>query len=281
MKGVWRRVLIGACLSVFGLGCWNNHPEQEKGALLAEKPSKSASQNAGAPVKNPGTASNKPWTSSAGANRESIRATSLMTVYEYGEGVSAAIGIPTGAKVFRTQGEEAVGEPVLVASGGELVDERVGEEEMRVIRLNFLFHDLDGEEVARMVAFFRPFAMDAYIVKTILDDRYESVYAWGDIPGHSLVRITIRDLQSGEKVAETDTLEFIEGSQGLFRGIERHFAGDETTCISAFVRHAGTGLLVDERILEGTSSADYHPYEFVLAGWPSGASPGFGGGIGF
>lgn len=216
----------------------------------------------------------------SGPKRNSIKATSIMTKYEYGEGINAAIGIPSGAKVYRTENRELVGKPVLVASDATLVDESVGGEEMRVIRVNFSLCNDQGREVANMVAFFRPFAEDSYIVKTILQSRYESIYKWGDIPGHSLVTVTTTDIKSGKKVLETKDLDFIKDSQGLFRGLEYHFTDGKVVCISAFVRHIGTGLLVEEQAQEGELPMDYHTYEFVLSGWPSGRSPGFGGGFG-
>jgi uncharacterized membrane protein YgcG len=203
-----------------------------------------------------------------------------VTKYEYGEGINAAIGIPSGAKVYRTQNREPVGEPVLVASDATLVDESVDGEEMRVIRVNFSLRNDQGGEVVNMVAFFRPFAEDSYVVKTILQSRYVSIYKWGDIPGHSLVTVTTTDLSSGKKVLETMDLDFIGNSQGLFRGLEHHFIDGNVVCTSAFVRHIGTGLLVEEQVQEGVLPMDYHTYEFVLAGWPSGRSPDFGGGFG-
>jgi hypothetical protein len=33
------------------------------------------------------------------------------------------------------------------------------------------------------------------------------------------------------------------------------------------VRHAGSGLLVDERIIMGALDHDYHHYELLLGGW--------------
>ncbi len=217
----------------------------------------------------------------ASDKRNGIKATGVMTKFEYGDGINAAIGIPSGAKVYRTRNRESTGEPVLVASDASLVDEHIGEEEMRVIRVNLSLRNIHGQEIASMVAFYRPFATDSYVVKTTLQSRFESIYTWGDIPGHSLVSVVTTDVTSGEKVLETKDLEFIKDSQGLFRGTEHHFAKGKTVCISASVRHNGTGLLVDERIIQGSLPMDYHTYEFVLSGWPSGRSPGFGGGFGF
>lgn len=216
----------------------------------------------------------------AGSKRNGIKATAIMTKYEYGEGINAAIGIPSGAKAYRVQNRESIGEPVMVAYDATLVDEPVGEEKLRVIRVNFSLRDFQGHEVANMVAFFRPFADNSYVVKTIVHSRYESIYKWGEIPGHSLVAVTTTDITSGKKVLETKNLDFIENSNGLFHGLEYHFADGKVVHISAFVRHLGTGLLVEEQAQQGVLPRDYHTYEFVLSGWPSRRSPGFGGGFG-
>lgn len=215
-----------------------------------------------------------------GVQRNGIKATAITTEFDYGEGINAAIGIPSGAKAYRTENRERVGPPALLASDATFVDEPVDGTEARLIRVSFSLRDTAGNEVAKLVAFFKPFADESYIVKTILDDRYESIYKWGEIPGHSLVYVTTVDQTTGTTVLETKNLEFIQGSQGLFRGEEHHFAGGKVVCISAFVRHMGTGLLVDEQVRQGALPKDYHAYEFVLCGWPSGRSPGFGSGFG-
>ncbi len=213
-------------------------------------------------------------TNTKGVKRSGIKATSLITQFEYDESISSAIGIPSGAKVYRSRDHETVGDPVLVASEASLVDESINDEEMRLIRVKLSLRNLDGKQIANIVAWFRPFGDNAYIVKTVLESQYESIYKWVDIPGYSLVNVTTTDLKTGRKVHETKDLEIIKDKQGepqgLFTGLEYYYTDGKTTCISQFIRHAGTGLLVDERIT-GVLPQDYHTYEFVLSGWPSGS----------
>lgn len=204
------------------------------------------------------------------SKRNGIKATSIMTKYEYNDSRNAVFGIPSGAKVYQTRRHEPIGEPVLVASNATLLDEPVGEEKLRVIRVNLSFRNKNGQEIAKMLAFFRPFSDNSYVVKTILDSRYESIYKWAGIPGYSLVAVITTDISSGKKVLETKNLGLIENSHGLFSGLEYHFTGEKVVYISEFVRHLGTGLLVEEQAKQGVLSKDYHTYEFVLSGWPSG-----------
>lgn len=221
-----------------------------------------------------------PPAATTGVQRNGIEATAITTEFEYGKGINAAMGIPSGAKSYRTENRKKVGSPVAIASNAELVDEPSDGTKARLIRVNYSLRDASGNEVAKLVAFFKPFADESHVVKTILDDRYESMYKWGEMPGHTLVHVTTIDRMSGTTVLETKNLEFIRGSEGLFRGEEHHFASGKVVCVSAFVRHFGTGLLVAEQAREGALPKDFHTYEFVLSGWPSGRSPGFGSGVG-
>ncbi len=214
--------------------------------------------------------------SSTNSARNGVEATPLAISYEYADTRSRAVGIPTGASAFRSEGKEKTGTALMVAAGAGINED--DNETRPLIKVPMSLRNEAGSEVAKVTAWFAPFADSSNVVRALIDDRYESVYTWGEIPGYSPATIVTTDKKTGEKVQETKDVEFVKDGGGLLRGLEVFYDRGEVVGVVQFVRQIGTGLLVQERIEDGVLARDYHPYEFVMAGWPSGRSTmGFGG----
>lgn len=197
------------------------------------------------------------------ASREFIRATIIGTKFDYTGDVLSAVGIPSGAK-FVPEDKSTV---VASAEGTEMIDED-GERRIKVkIKLT-----PRGKIIATITAQFKPTGMGAKIRKAIINDAWESRYIYeGDHAALflSLPRIETYDLKSGKKVAETRNIKIL--GNGLFSGEELCYQGDKVVFHSSFVRHAGTGLLVEEKVNKGKLPRDYHHYELVMMDWPDGS----------
>lgn len=200
--------------------------------------------------------------------REGYPAIGIRVEYEYGSDINVVIGIPSGAKAYRGLDEGNDKKLVFSASGAELVDEEIKGEKTRLIKVNYSLYNPKDKEVAKLTAWFQPAGFsESYVVKTLLNNRYQANYNWESIPGHSLATVETIDTQNGKKVHEMLNLKFIRESPGLFAGTERHYdANGKVICEIIFIRHLGTGMLVKEDIVQGSLPRDYHTYEFVLMG---------------
>ena len=196
-------------------------------------------------------------------SREFIRATGIMTKYNYSGGTLGAVGIPAGAEFLLGDRKTVVAN----AEGAELIDE---DNERRIrVKMNFT---PGNKHVATVVAQFRPTGMGAKVRKTVVNDQWESRYIYEGQHAalfFSMPRIETYDLKNGKKVSETKNIEIL--GDGLFSGEEFCYDQNKVIFHSYFVRHAGTGLLVEEKVKKGRLPRDYHHYELLLMGWPDGS----------
>jgi len=223
-----------------------------------------------------------PASPAAGAARTGPRAMPLAIMYSYDdEGILRAIGIATGCKAgLRNKdgpGSGLDGDPVVVGSGAVIEDDPSNPDGPKLIKVRIAFMK-NGAEADSILAWFRP-AMDrGHVVKTLIADRYESVYAYEKgVPGYGIPNIETRDRNTGEVVQRCTFQEILPDSDGAFVSLEEYFEGGELVAKIATIRQGGTGFLGREQVVSGVLPRDYHNYEFVMTDWPTGRSPGFGG----
>jgi len=213
------------------------------------------------------------------APRTAAPAGRVATFFNYdNDGYLVAQGIPSGFSSCYSQpgsGNDIVGPKgivVAVASGAEIVKE----DGQACIKADISIKNTSGNEVAKVKAWFA-FGVGrnpeyAGVIKTIVNDRFASHYIRNGLAGWSIPTIETYDLETNQLVQLTKGLEY---QMNYFQYEEYFFKNGKQVGKSACLRQTGTGLLVDEKILDGYRPYDYHPYEIVMIGWPDGSSVRF------
>lgn len=203
-------------------------------------------------------------TSGQAVRRTFISNSRIETKFAYEDRLLSAAGVPSAATVHLPDGAT-----IAMVQGGELVDED-GERRIRVT----LTLSAPGAPVSTISARFTPGLGHhqpgyAGIKRATVDGKWDSVYIYDGPDGRlGIPRIETYDSTTNTKVAETRNVRIL--GNGVFSAEEIYYQNGKEVFSSITTRHAGTGLMIEERVQSGALPLDYHHYELVLGGWPMG-----------
>lgn len=214
------------------------------------------------------------------AERTGPKPMALVTLYQYDDGPLGISGIAIGCKAMEEKDGKPVGDPVVIASGAEIEESAKGP---NLIKVKIAYMEGTREKDS-LIAWFRPLGERAYVVKTLMEDRYESTYTYKkDMPGLSIPNIETRDLKTGEVVQTCTFQKILPNSNSSLFCMEEYFEEGKVVSTIYVTRQGGTGFCQGTEREGARIRKDYHNYEFVIGGWPAGRSPvdgGFGGASG-
>lgn len=195
------------------------------------------------------------------------------TKFEYAENAFAEI--PVGGETTPMgENNSPIGRAVRVVSGGELVTEAEGEQEVRYYRLNDVLYC--GDATCKRVLYYKPIGSDAKIHRLIADGRWETRFTYEGHPLMSLPTLTTKDLNTGEVVYRAFDLEPIRTN--VMRVREEYYRQGKVVSELVTERATGLGILLDIKSISGPIPRNYFAFDFVLSDWPFGRSMGgFGG----
>lgn len=188
------------------------------------------------------------------------------TTYEYGK--NAFWGIPDGGKTTPIgEDNEPIGRAVRVVSGGELIVEIEGGEEVRYYRLNDVLYC--GNVTSKRVLYYKPVGFDAKIHRLIADGRWETTFTYEGHPLMSLPSLTTKDLRTGEVVYRAFDLKPIRTNVMQVR--EEYYRDGKVISELLTERGIGLGILIDIKSISAPIPRNYFAFDFVLSDWPFGS----------
>jgi hypothetical protein len=103
------------------------------------------------------------------------------------------------------------------------------------------------------------------VIDVVYDGMFRSAYQHKSGDRIRIPAIKTTRMDTGELVSETKNVH-IEGD-GSFMVEEVNYENREIRSRFSVRRHAGTGLLIEQKALEGLPDADYHHYELLVDTW--------------